>query len=223
MKDATTRASTESTKDRIVETATRLFHKNGYQSTSLEEVGSELGVTRQAFYYYYKSKEDLLWDINSTAESHLLKACEDVLQEVLPPLERLAALVRSYADIMVEHAPEVACFFQEERALSEERKLDLRQTRREFTKHFIDAYAEAMDLGFVEERDPRLAAFLLLGACNWITWWYSPTGPYEPSLVAGTVTEINLRGVLTDSGREALRGFGNESGSEFPDRGMTLT
>ena len=194
----------QDTKRQILETATRLFHVNGYYATSLEEVAAELGVTRQAFYYYYKSKEDLLWDINSAAEAHLLRAADTILEKDLPPLERLASLLESHALVMAEHAAEIACFYQEERSLSQERQEAVQRTRRGYTQHFIDAYQDAMDLGLVGPVDPKLAAFLLLGACNWISKWYSPHGPYEPQDVAETVTRMNLYGVITDAGRDVM-------------------
>jgi TetR/AcrR family transcriptional repressor of nem operon len=48
-----------STREAIVETATRLIHVNGYTKTSLDEVLRETGVGKGNFYYHFRSKEDL--------------------------------------------------------------------------------------------------------------------------------------------------------------------
>jgi TetR/AcrR family transcriptional repressor of nem operon len=48
-----------STRDAIVDAASRLMHVNGYHNTSLDDVLRESGVGKGNFYYYFKSKEDL--------------------------------------------------------------------------------------------------------------------------------------------------------------------
>lgn len=54
------RTATASTRDRILEVATRLFTEAGYDKTSLREISDELGVTKAALYYHFKSKDDIL-------------------------------------------------------------------------------------------------------------------------------------------------------------------
>jgi TetR/AcrR family transcriptional repressor of nem operon len=48
-----------STREAIVEAATRLMHVRGYQNTSLDDVLRESGVGKGNFYYHFRSKEDL--------------------------------------------------------------------------------------------------------------------------------------------------------------------
>jgi TetR/AcrR family transcriptional regulator, transcriptional repressor for nem operon len=48
-----------STREGILEAATRLMHVRGYQNTSLDDVLRESGVGKGNFYYHFRSKEDL--------------------------------------------------------------------------------------------------------------------------------------------------------------------
>jgi TetR/AcrR family transcriptional repressor of nem operon len=48
-----------STREGILEAATRLMHVQGYQNTSLDDVLRESGVGKGNFYYHFRSKEDL--------------------------------------------------------------------------------------------------------------------------------------------------------------------
>src|SRR5713101_8337095 len=48
-----------STREAIIEAATRLMHVRGYQNTSLDDVLRESGVGKGNFYYQFRSKEDL--------------------------------------------------------------------------------------------------------------------------------------------------------------------
>src|SRR5207302_2451128 len=48
-----------STREAILQAATRLMHVRGYQNTSLDDVLRESGVGKGNFYYHFRSKEDL--------------------------------------------------------------------------------------------------------------------------------------------------------------------
>ncbi len=47
-------------KAHIFQTAMALFRERGFENISIMEICKQAGVTRNAFYYYYSSKEDLL-------------------------------------------------------------------------------------------------------------------------------------------------------------------
>src|SRR5438094_6264899 len=48
-----------STREAILQAATRLMHVRGYQNTSLDDVLRESGVGKGNFYYHFRSKEEL--------------------------------------------------------------------------------------------------------------------------------------------------------------------
>lgn len=46
-------------KQNIIETASSLFYKNGYNSTGINEIISESGIAKATLYNHFKSKEDI--------------------------------------------------------------------------------------------------------------------------------------------------------------------
>ena len=46
-------------RERILETALRLFHEQGYHTTGINQIISEAGVAKASLYLHFKSKEDL--------------------------------------------------------------------------------------------------------------------------------------------------------------------
>jgi len=48
------------TLQRIAETGLKLFVENGYEATTLEAIAVEAGIARRTFFYYFKSKEEIL-------------------------------------------------------------------------------------------------------------------------------------------------------------------
>lgn len=53
----------ESTKERILQTALRLFARDGYEAVSVSTIAGELGMTKGALYRHYRSKHDILEQI----------------------------------------------------------------------------------------------------------------------------------------------------------------
>ena len=65
------------TRDRIVNTASRLFYKQGYNSTGINQVIKEADVAKASLYQYFPSKEDLLLEylkLTSVATNQTLQA-----------------------------------------------------------------------------------------------------------------------------------------------------
>lgn len=79
-------------KNRIIEAAQRLISAQGVDKTSMRAIAEEAGITTGAIYYYYKGKEELLYDVMDYAMSitaNLIKrhregavSQEDLLEEI---------------------------------------------------------------------------------------------------------------------------------------------
>ncbi|MCL4799859.1 MAG: TetR/AcrR family transcriptional regulator [Burkholderiales bacterium] len=97
----------QSTRERILEVANDLILKQGFTATSLDQILERAGVTKGAFFYHFKSKEDLahaLFERYLVGEAQVLEATlrraekltSDPLQQVLVGLgffeEMFAAL-----------------------------------------------------------------------------------------------------------------------------------
>jgi AcrR family transcriptional regulator len=57
----------QKTKQYILETAMRLFSEKGLENVNIEDIVKEVGVTRGAFYHYFKSREELIGSVMYTS------------------------------------------------------------------------------------------------------------------------------------------------------------
>ena len=53
----------EETKTNILTTANKLFQERGWDKVKIEDVVKEIGMTRGAFYHYFDSREDLIYQV----------------------------------------------------------------------------------------------------------------------------------------------------------------
>lgn len=56
--------NTRNTKGRIIEAAWRLFYRQGYDDTTVEEIIAESGTSRGSFYHYFEGKDALLSSVS---------------------------------------------------------------------------------------------------------------------------------------------------------------
>jgi AcrR family transcriptional regulator len=61
------------TSERIIEKGLRLFVKNGYEATTLDAIAQDAGISRRTFFYYFKSKEDVLLAAHDSGFREALK------------------------------------------------------------------------------------------------------------------------------------------------------
>ena len=67
--------SAGNTQEKIIEAASRLMTEEGVTDTSLADIANEVGISRGTLFYYYSSKNDLVYDV---AERNLDLITEDL-------------------------------------------------------------------------------------------------------------------------------------------------
>lgn len=77
-------------KKTIMQAATKLFAKKGFDATSIQEIASESGISKGAFYLHFRSKEELILAIFQYFAERLERRLSKVEQENLSPRDKLA-------------------------------------------------------------------------------------------------------------------------------------
>src|SRR5438445_10782585 len=96
-----------STREAILEAATRLIHVHGYNHTALDDVLRESGVGKGNFYYHFKSKEELGYAIlDHIITSFLERTLEPCFSD---PDGRALAQIRCFFDRVLESQRERNC------------------------------------------------------------------------------------------------------------------
>ncbi|MDF4254176.1 MULTISPECIES: TetR/AcrR family transcriptional regulator [unclassified Streptomyces] len=108
------------TRQRIQDIALELFAERGYEKTSLREIAEQLGVTKAALYYHFKTKEDL---VTSLFEDLVLGPADEVIAwaEARQPttLETKLEILNRYSACISKATPLVRFMHENQAALRE--------------------------------------------------------------------------------------------------------
>ena len=169
----------------IVTTAADLFARNGFGATSLDDIGVALGVTKGALYYHIKNKEEILKLIFMT----VLAVSEEPLRQIalseVAPAEKLNRAIAHHAAVAADRSPAMTVFYREDVHLTGPFAREIATRKKAYERLFEEIIEEGVRLGqFRQDVDPKIAAFGILGMCNWLSQWYRPGRAYNPQQIA---------------------------------------
>jgi AcrR family transcriptional regulator len=191
-----------SRKQKIIDTAATLFHRKGYASTSLDDVASELGISKAALYHYVSSKDRLLSIIYTQAFENIFRDTNEIWGMDLPPDEKLRRILSNHIkNIIIKNLSMFSVFFSEESQLPAKDFRKIREEKKKYTKIIEEIFAEGVSRGLFKDRDPRLQTYAVLGMCNWVFKWYRPgRTAYAPEEIADHFIGLLETGYMKDEG-----------------------
>ena len=187
----------EDRRTQILRVATTLFREKGYHRTSLDDIADQVGFTKPAIYYYFDSKEELLFAIVDGVVSGALERVQRIAAQDLSPLGRMNAILVENTRVVLENIDANTAFYNERGLLSPERERMVRDRERAYTTVLRDIYIEGVKAGDLLDIDPNVAISTLLGATIWVYRWYRPNGRLSIDETATSVADLLLNGYRT--------------------------
>lgn len=181
----------------------RLFAEKGYRETTTRELATAMDVTNGTFYYYFSSKEDLLYQISLGALLEITNAVTTALKGEPDIQARIKKLIAAHMSTILEtpdfHKTSLELNW---RALSEDRRQEVIEARAAYEALVRGEVQEAQARGYFRaDTDPRILALLLLNLMNWTIFWYHPG---RGLTTAGLIAEIER--LFLDGARAASSG-----------------
>ena len=201
------RASRERVRERevkreaVIRAAAHAFNRKGYHNTSLDDIAAALEVTKPTVYYYVQNKEQLLFECFVTGVEQIRAAFREVKQLEVPAREQLNAVLRHYGEAV---ASEFGwCMVRaEEQDLSPSMSSHIKALKSEIDQGIRRLIREGVQDGSIHPCDPKMTAFALAGALNWIAHWYRENQSMTGAQIADafvTIFENGLRPRATTS------------------------
>lgn len=148
----------------LLATAGRLFAERGFAAVSLDEIGTAVGVTGQAIYRHFTSKQDMLGVLIGQASHYLLQAGRDIERHYDDPLERLRHLVDVQTDFALGASDIIRVQDRDLASVEEAKQREIRRTQREY----IDIWVRSLAAVHPEESDDQrlIRAHAIFGLIN---------------------------------------------------------
>lgn len=181
-------------KAQIITVATALFRERGYYATSLDDIAERIGFTKPAIYYYFRSKEDILFAIVDGVVEGALNRIRSIAERDEPVDERLHAILVENTQVVLENLEANTVFYNERGLLSTERERMIRDREREYTRIVRDLYEEGVTAGELLDIDVTIATSTLLGASIWAYRWFDARGRLSSEQVAEQVAQLLMGG-----------------------------
>jgi TetR/AcrR family transcriptional regulator, cholesterol catabolism regulator len=173
-----------------VHQAAKVFARQGYDQTTMQELASTMGLATGALYHYFGGKEQLLRAICDQLMEPLLQRAQALAAADAEPREQLRALVRMWVAHVVEHRDHMLVFQQERHVIEAGQAWrGVRASRKAFERLVSELLEQALT---GRGHDSRLALLALLGMVNHTAQWYRPRGPLAPEQIADGYFDLVL-------------------------------
>jgi len=190
-------------KKSVFEVAAEVFHRKGYDNTSMSEVAEAAGLTKAGLYHHVSSKESLLFTVLDSGldftESYVMKP----LESIDDPLERLRTMIDLHLRLVLEERNlEVTGLLHECKTLSPSDRERIDKRKKEYVRMTTKLITDVVKKFNVTHVNPKLAAFALLGMLNWTYQWYKPSGSSSREEIVENFQDIFLQGILGNAWTE---------------------
>jgi AcrR family transcriptional regulator len=186
--------ATAATRIDILKSAARAFRRLGYHGATVEKIAAALHMKKGNLYYYFKSKEDILFACHQYSLDRLLQLLDEVERSSCGPAEKLRSLIVASVHLIIDELHGTALILELE-ALSPVHLKEVIVRRDRFDHGIRQILEEGIADGSFAPHDAKLRAFALLGAINWIPRWFNPSGPATSNEIADRFADYLIGGL----------------------------
>jgi len=178
--------------------ATDVFCKKGYEGASMRDLSRASGMSLAGLYYYFESKERLLFLIQKHTFSTIVQRLKRRLEGVDDPEQRIRIFILNHLEYFLANQAAMKVLSHEANVLKNGYASELAAIKREYYR---------ICLGLLEDLkrerglqlSGRIAVLSLFGMMNWIYTWHNPRVDADAEDIAREMGDIFLRGVLPEN------------------------
>ncbi len=189
----------------ILDYATEIFADKGYEGASMRDLSRLSGISLAGLYYYFESKEKLLYFIQHHTFTTIVERLRERLGASDDPEERIRIFVRNHVDYAVARPQALKVLSHEDDVLRNGYGAELAAIKRDYYRicvALVNDLVKAEGLNPVRDQaaasvgiSTRSAVMALFGMMNWLYTWYNPRVDPDAGTLAQEIGNVFLRGV----------------------------
>jgi TetR/AcrR family transcriptional regulator, cholesterol catabolism regulator len=193
--------------EKILTHATDIFYDKGYEGASMRDLSRTSGMSLAGLYYYFNSKERLLYDIQKHTFTTIVERLRERLEHEHDSEKRVRLFILNHLEYSVAHPKAMKVLSHEDEVLKDGPGAEIAAIKREYYRiclNLLEHFKRAKRLEF----SSRVAVMSLFGMMNWIYTWYKAKVDPDAHELAEEMGDIFLKGI---GGRDAGRSSRNKS------------
>lgn len=186
----------------ILAHATEVFCRKGYEGASMRDLSRESGMSLAGLYYYFESKERLLYLIQKHTFSTIVQRLKGRLEGVTDVEERIRIFILNHLEYFLANQAAMKVLSHEAEVLKNGFASEVAAIKRQYYRTCVGLLDELKD-DHALQFSTRIAVLSLFGMMNWIYTWHNPRVDADAVSIAREMGDLFLRGVMAgDKGRK---------------------
>lgn len=182
-----------SLRDELIVQSAKLFRTQGYERTTVRDIAAAAGVQAGSWFYYFKTKQDILAAVMEEGMANALARIEALDVDRLPAREALQALVRTHLKTIVSPDHDfIPVLLYEWRSLDHDMQAQVLTLKDRYEAIWDSVIARLHASGEWPAPTP-VDRLMMFGALNWVVQWYQATGPLSFDELADYAVQFLLR------------------------------
>ncbi|MFF5994082.1 TetR/AcrR family transcriptional regulator [Lysinibacillus sp. KU-BSD001] len=181
-------------REEILKSALAIVNKKGYEGTTMEEIAAGLLMTKGSLYYYFKNKDDLIFQCHNFVLSKAVKEHEDCLQDerIKSAEETLTKMIQIHMHYALHEKESFNLIIEPQKAYKAEYLEPVLQLRRHYAGLFDEIIKRGVGSGEFTVQEPIISRQFILGGLNWVQQWVRSRG----RLAYDEITDLFVKYIL---------------------------
>jgi len=176
----------------ILRAASKVIARDGFEGASVRDMAAKGRIGLSGIYYYFKSKDELLYSIQHHAFSTLIRSLKERLKESASPEDKLKAVMDNHFQFFVNNMDEFRVCVHEIESLSGKYYKNVLAVRQEYFRIVREVVSQTFR---GSEYETDLATLFLFGSLNWVYMWYDPEKNVDIDRVSSQFLRVFLNGI----------------------------
>ena len=181
----------------ILRVSTALFAARGFEATPVRKIAAEAGLSVPGMFYYFSSKEEILFEIMIGFMEEAYKRLEEIIRSEIDPVTKLEQLCSFYVRRYAAHQEELTILNSEGKSLLPEHRKIFIEKQRIYVEALENILGEFSEKGIIKPIDRAVLTFIFYGMVHWTSSWYDRHGKVSPEELGKIISEVFLHGIIS--------------------------
>ena len=186
-------AGSDEKRERILRAAETLFARQGYATTTMEQIVSALGMTKPFVYYYFRNKLEIFETLSWRPTVECFSAMDFAEDDDRPAHTKVALGLERLIRSTLTHYPSAFFPYREPQVYRPEYQAAQKDIANRFYDRMCALLEQGRTEGMLEFNETRITALAACSLPGFLSNWYRPEGRLSQEAIVAELTQLACR------------------------------